>query len=219
MNKTKENLMKAFIGESQARNRYTMHAKQAKKEGFEQISELFLLTAENEREHAKQIYKMLINLEANNTEISVSTAGPVVFGNTAENLQAAIKGENYEYTLMYPEFSNQAEKEGLSDIAKRLKAIAVAEKHHEERYKKLLKTITNDSVFKKEKSIQWTCKKCGYIHEGNKPPEKCPSCDHPKNYFEIKCENSAEASRNAHRYSGFSSKKVRFSTKKHCSFE
>ena len=185
---TKENLMAAFIGESQARNRYTMYAKTAKKEGYVQLSELFLLTAENEREHAKWLYRMLGNIGVENEEITLTAGGPVSLGTTAENLKAAIAGENYEYTEMYPGFADEAEKEGYSDVAKRLRAIADAENHHEERYKKLLKEVESGTVFKKEEKVKWVCRKCGYVHEGEEPPEKCPSCDHPPNYFEIKCE-------------------------------
>jgi len=191
MEKTIENLTKAFIGESQARNRYTFYAKIAKKEGFEQISEIFLITAENEREHAKWLLRLINDLkkkDEDTNEISVETTAPITLGSTEENLKAAISGENYENTKMYPDFANVAEKEGLPEIAKRLRAIAIAEKHHEERFKKLLKEVENKTVFKKEKKVYWVCRKCGYIHEGKEPPEKCPSCDHPKSYFELKCE-------------------------------
>ena len=185
---TIENLAKAFIGESQARNRYTFYSKVAKKEGFEQISEIFLLTAENEKEHAKWLFRLINKLKKSDDEIKVESAAPTVFGTTVENLKASIAGENFEHTQMYPEFADAAEKEGLPEIAKRLRAIAVAEKHHEERYKKLLKDVENGSVFKKEEKVYWVCRKCGYAHEGEEAPEKCPSCDHPKNYFEQKCE-------------------------------
>ncbi|PKP54570.1 MAG: rubrerythrin family protein [Candidatus Altiarchaeales archaeon HGW-Altiarchaeales-3] len=184
----KENLMAAFIGESQARNRYAMYAKIAQKEGYEQISELFLLTAENEREHAKWLYRMLGNIGVDNEEITLTVSAPVISGNTAENLKYAIAGENHEYTTMYPDFADESEKEGYTDIAKRLRAIASAEKHHEERYIKLLCEVENETVFKKPEKVSWVCRKCGYVHEGCDPPEKCPSCDHPPNYFEIKCE-------------------------------
>ena len=113
---------------------------------------------------------------------------PTILGNTRENLKSAIAGENYEHTKMYPEFANIAEKEGFPEIAKRLRAIAVAEKHHEERYKKLLKELENNTLFKKDKKVYWVCRKCGYIHEGTEPPEECPSCGHPKSYFEQACE-------------------------------
>jgi len=192
MNETITNLTKAFIGESQARNRYTFYAKIAKKEGFEQISEIFLITAENEREHAKWLLRLINDLkkkiDGENEEINVEATAPTTLGSTAENLKAAIAGENYENTKMYPEFAETAEKEGFLEIAKRLRAIAVAEKHHEERFKKLLIEIENNSIFKKEKKIYWVCRKCGYIHEGEEPPEACPSCSHPKSYFERQCE-------------------------------
>lgn len=186
---TIENLTNAFIGESQARNRYTIYAKIAKKEGFEQIAEIFLVTADNEREHAKWLFRMINELNKNNeSKIKVDAAAPTTLGSTLENLKAAIAGENFEYSIMYPEFADTAEKEGFPEIAARLRAISVAEKHHEERFKKLLKEVENDSVFKKENKVYWVCRKCGYIHEGEEAPEKCPSCDHPKNYFEVKCE-------------------------------
>ena len=192
MNETIINLTKAFIGESQARNRYTFYAKIAKKEGFEQISEIFLITAENEREHAKWLLRLINDLkkkiDGENEEINVEATALTTLGSTAENLKAAIAGENYENTKMYPEFAETAEKEGFLEIAKRLRAIAVAEKHHEERFKKLLTEIENNTIFKKEKKIYWVCRKCGYIHEGEEPPEACPSCSHPKSYFERQCE-------------------------------
>ena len=192
MKKTIENLAKAFVGESQARNRYSFYAKIAKKEGFEQIAEIFLLTAENEKEHAKWLFRFINELknksEENFDEIKVETAVPTILKNTAENLKSAIAGENFEQTQMYPEFANTAEEEGLSKIAERLRAIAIAEKHHEQRFEKLLEQIEKNTVFKKEEKVYWVCRKCGYVHEGEEAPEKCPSCDHPKNYFETKRE-------------------------------
>ncbi len=192
MKNTIENLTKAFIGESQARNRYTFYAKIAQKEGFEQIAEIFLLSADNEREHAKWLFRLINELKKKTDEaldeIKVEAAAPTVLGSTKENLKASIAGENYEYTKMYPGFADTAEKEGLPEIAVRLRAIAKAEQHHEERYKKLLKEIEASTLFKKEKKVYWVCRKCGYIHEGEEPPEKCPSCDHPESYFELKCE-------------------------------
>ena len=192
MNETIKNLTKAFIGESQARNRYSFYAKIAKKEGFEQIAEIFLLTAENEREHAKWLFRLINNLKQKEneeiSEIKVEAAAPTALGDTAKNLKSAIAGEHYEHSSMYPEFADIAEKEGFPEIAAKLRAIAVAEKHHEERYKKLLKGIEENTVFKKEKKVYWVCRKCGYIHEGKEPPEACPSCGHPKNYFELKVE-------------------------------
>ena len=192
MKTTIENLTKAFIGESQARNRYSFYAKIAKKEGFEQIAEIFLLTAENEREHAKWLFRLINELknksDENFDEIKVEAATPTILKNTAENLKAAIAGENYEQTQMYPEFADIAEEEGLSEIVGRLRAIAIAEKHHEERFRKLLEQVEKNTVFKKEEKVYWVCRKCGYVHQGEEAPEKCPSCDHPKNYFEVKCE-------------------------------
>lgn len=192
MKNTIENLAKAFVGESQARNRYTFYSKIAKEEGFEEISEIFLLTAENEREHAKQLLMMVNQLAKQDGltlgEIKIDASVPTTFAKTAENLSGAIAGEHYENSEMYPSFAAVAEKEGLGDIAARLRAIANAESHHEERYKELLSGVESDTLFNKDKKVQWVCRKCGYVHEGEKPPENCPSCDHPKNYFEIKCE-------------------------------
>lgn len=192
MKKTIENLAKAFVGESQARNRYTFYSKVAKKEGFEQIAEIFLITAENEREHASWLFKLINELKKKAKEkleeIKIEASVPTTFGTTAENLKAAIKGENYEYTKMYPEFADVAEKEGFPEIAKRLRAIAIAEKHHEERYKKILKEVEAGTIFKKEKEVWWVCRECGYIHFGKEPPERCPSCDHEKSFYQIKCE-------------------------------
>ena len=192
MEQTIKNLAQAFIGESQARNRYTMYSKIAKHEGYEQLAEIFLITAENEREHAKWLYRMIDDLKKKAGEkigdIIVESSVPMVLGNTIDNLKEAIAGENYEYTEMYPGFADVAEKEGFPKIAARLRAIAVAERHHEERYKKILEQIEKETLLKKEKKVYWVCRKCGYVHEGNEPPEKCPSCSHPKNYFELKCE-------------------------------
>ena len=189
MKNTINNLAKAFIGESQARNRYTFYSKVAKKEGFEQIAEIFLLTAENEREHAKWLFRLINELKKksgeNPDEIKIEAGVPTTLGDTAENLKAAIAGENFEQTQMYPEFADMAEEEGLTEIATRLRAIAIAEKHHEERFRKLLAEIEGNSVFKKEKKVYWVCRKCGYVSEANEAPEKCPSCGHPQSYFEV----------------------------------
>lgn len=192
MNQTIQNLTKAFIGESQARNRYTFYAKITRKEGFEQIAEILLITADNEKEHAKRLFEHINELkkksDENLDEISVDALAPTIYGTTAENLKAAIAGEHYEYSQMYPEFADVAEKEGFPGIAKRLRAIAIAEKHHEERYIKLLKVVEAGTVFKKEKEVWWVCLECGYIHFGKEPPEICPSCDHPRSFYQIKCE-------------------------------
>ena len=191
MSKTLENLTKAFIGESMARNRYTIYSKIAFKEGYDEISEIFLLTADNEREHAKWLFRMINDIkkkEGSPTAIKVETEAPLILSNTIENIKGAIEGENYEYTRMYPEFADTADKEGFKDVATRLRAIAVAEKHHEGRYKKLLKELQEGTFFKKKEKVVWVCRKCGYIHEGTEPPEECPSCNHEKAYFERQCE-------------------------------
>ncbi|MFP4655852.1 MAG: rubrerythrin [Methanohalobium sp.] len=191
MDKTIENMTKAFIGESLARNRYTNFAKVAKEEGYEQISEIFLNTAENEREHAKWMLKLINELKEKGgggpDKVNLDVDVPVC-GNTIDNLKDSISGENYETTSMYPEFAEAAEKENLPEIADRLKAIGEVEKHHQERFKKLLEEVENNTVYEKNREVQWVCRKCGYVHTGTEPPEKCPSCDHPYNYFEVKCE-------------------------------
>ncbi len=184
--KTLENLAKAFVGESQARNRYTMYAKIARKEGFDQIGEIFEITAENEREHAKWIFRMMQKLK--NDSVTVEAGVPLTLGSTAENLKAAIRGENYEHSEMYPEFADTAEREGFPEIAARLRAIARAEEHHEERFRKLLSLVESGSFFERDGEVEWMCRKCGYVHRGPKPPERCPSCNHEKNYFQRKCE-------------------------------
>ena len=192
MSETLKNLTKAFIGESQARNKYTMYSKAAKKEGYEQIAEVFLVTADQEREHAKWNYRMMKQvkkkLKIDSEDINVEAAAHLVLDDTIANLKAAIAGENYEHTIMYPEFADVAEKEGFPKIADRLRAIGNAELHHEERYKKLLEQVEAKTVFKKSEKVTWNCRKCGYVHEGNEPPHTCPSCSHPHNYFEILCE-------------------------------
>ncbi len=189
MNKTIENLTKAFIGESQARNRYSFYAQTAKKEGYEKIAEVFNTTAEQEKQHAKWLLRMINEIKGDSDNISVEADASFVFGSTVENLKAAIKGEKYEYSEMYPDFAGIAEEEGYSDIARRLKAIAKAEEHHEERYGKLLREFENDSLFKKEEEVWWVCRECGYHFFGIQAPQLCPSCDHPRAYYELKCEN------------------------------
>lgn len=192
MKKTIENLMKAFIGESMARNRYTFYAKQARTEGYEQLTAIFLETADNEREHAKILFKLIQELKSKSKEtidkIYTETEAITTLGNTVDNLKAAIEGENYEYTKMYPEFADIADKEKLPEIAKKLRAILIAEKHHEERYKKLLEQIENKTIFKKDKSIAWVCRECGYIHTGIEPPKECPACGHEKGFYQRKLE-------------------------------
>lgn len=192
MKETIKALTKAFVGESQARNRYTFYAKVAKKEGYEQIAEIFLLTAEQEKEHAKRLFEHMNELIKKGVkkleEIKVEAVAPTTLGGTVENLKAAIKGENYEHTEMYPNFSKVASKEGYSKIAKRLASIAIAESNHEERFKRFLKKIEKGTVFKNDKKVWWVCRECGYIHYGKEPPKNCPSCDHPQAYYEIRCE-------------------------------
>ncbi|MCL2687188.1 MAG: rubrerythrin family protein [Methanobrevibacter sp.] len=188
MSKTLENLTKAFIGESQARNRYTIYSKQAKKEGYEQISELFIVTAENEREHAKWLFRLINQIKENDDEIVVEAEAPTILGDTVANLKASIAGENFEHTQMYPEFTKIAREEGYGDVATRLQAIGEAEVHHEERFKILLKNIEDGTVLKKDKEVTWICRKCGRTQVGKEPPAKCPACDHPPKYFEVCCD-------------------------------
>ena len=185
---TIQNLTKAFIGESQARNRYTFYAKIAKKEGYEQIAGIFLETAEQEKTHAKRLFEHVQELKTNGEEINIEVTAPINYGTTQENLQSAINGENFEHAEMYPEFAKIAEEENLSEIATRFKAIAVAEKHHEERFKKLLEQLKAETIFKKQQEVKWVCRECGYQHFGTQAPEICPSCHHAQAYFQIKCE-------------------------------
>ncbi|WP_069998029.1 rubrerythrin [Cellulosilyticum sp. I15G10I2] len=171
--KTEANLMAAFAGESQARNKYTYFASKAKKEGFEQIAKLFEETANNEKEHAKIWYKLLHD----------------GIGSTAENLEAAAAGEHYEWTDMYATFAKEAKEEGFTKIAYLFEAVAKIEKEHEERYLNLLKNVNEDKVFVKDEKVVWQCRNCGYVHTGDKAAEKCPVCDHPKAYFEMMVKN------------------------------
>jgi len=179
--RTEKNLLAAFAGESQARNRYTFFASQAKKEGFEQIAAIFLETADNEKEHAKRFFKFL---EGGNVEITASFPAGII-GTTKDNLKAAAAGENEEHTKLYPEFAAIAKEEGFPAIAAAFRSIAVVEKHHEARYLRLLKKVEEGNVFKREKVVRWKCRNCGYIHEGKNPPVKCPACEHPESYFEV----------------------------------
>ena len=169
---TEKNLMAAFSGESEARNKYTYFASKAKKEGFEQIAALFQKTADNEKEHAKMWFKELIGL-----------------GDTAENLLSGAEGENYEWTDMYAGFAETAEKEGFSELAAKFRMVAAIEKHHEERYRALLNNVETAKVFEKSEVKVWECRNCGHIVTGTKAPEMCPVCAHPKAYFEIHAEN------------------------------
>ena len=170
--RTEQNLLAAFAGESQARNKYTYYASKAKKEGFEQISALFLKTAENEKEHAKLWFKELNGI-----------------GTTAENLADAADGENYEWTDMYEGFAKVAEEEGFTELAAKFRGVAAIEKHHEERYRALLKNVETKQVFEKSSVKGWECRNCGHIMVGEKAPEVCPVCAHPQAYFEVNCEN------------------------------
>ena len=169
---TEKNLMAAFSGESEARNKYTYFASKAKKEGFEQIAALFQKTADNEKEHAKMWFKELNGL-----------------GDTAENLLSAAEGENYEWTDMYAGFAETAEKEGFKELAAKFRMVAAIEKHHEERYRALLNNVETAAVFEKSEVKVWECRNCGHIVTGTKAPEMCPVCAHPKAYFEIHAEN------------------------------
>jgi rubrerythrin len=182
---TEKNLLTAFAGESQARNRYTYFASQARKEGYEQIAAIFEETANQEKEHAKREFKFL-----KGGEVEIAAAFPAgVIGNTLENLNAAAAGEHYENTKMYPDFAKTADKEGFSEIAEVFRNIAIAEKRHEDRYVALAKNITEGRVFKREKTIRWVCRNCGYVHQGTEAPDLCPSCAHPQAYFELEAVN------------------------------
>jgi len=183
--KTEQNLLKAFAGESQARMRYNYFAKQAKKEGLEQIYGIFEETAENEKEHAKRFFKFL---EGGMVEITASyPAGKI--GTTLENLKASAEGDNEEWTELYPEFAKIAEEEGFKEVAIAFKMIATVEKAHEERYTKLYNNLQEGKVFAKGDKIVWKCRNCGYLHEGTKAPNMCPACLHPQSYFEVKAYN------------------------------
>ncbi len=182
---TEKNLLTAFAGESQARNRYTYFAKVADKEGYRQIKESFEETANQEKEHAKRIFKFLEGGEAE--IIATYPAGKI--GTTIENLEESANGEHYEYETMYPEFAKTAREEGFSEIAKALSSIAIAEQYHERRFKAFLKNIKEDTVFQKEKSTTWRCINCGYTHVGIKAIDKCPACDHTTKHFEVLCAN------------------------------
>ena len=169
---TEKNLMAAFSGESEARNKYTYFASKAKKDGYEQIAALFLKTADNEKEHAKLWFKELNGI-----------------GTTEENLLSAAEGENYEWTDMYAGFAETAEKEGFTELAAKFRLVAAVEKHHEERYRKLLENVKDLKVFQKDDVVVWECRNCGHIHVGDKAPELCPTCAHPQSFFEVNAEN------------------------------
>ena len=183
--KTEKNLLTAFAGESQARNRYNYFASKAKKQGYEQISGIFAETADNEKEHAERLFKFL---EGGEVEVTASFPAGVI-GETKDNLKDAAAGENHEHTTMYPEFAKIATEEGFTEIAEVFMSIANAEKQHEKRYLGLMANIDNGTVFKRDKPVKWRCRNCGYIHEGTEPPDECPACAHKKAYYELLCEN------------------------------
>ncbi len=183
--KTEKNLLTAFAGESQARNRYTYFAGAARKEGFVQIADIFEETANQEKEHAKRFFKFL-----KGGEVSITGTFPAgVIGKTAENLQAAADGEKDEWSEMYPGFAAIAREEGFEEIAKVFDSIAVAEKHHEKRYRDLKANVDAGRVFHRDQPVTWRCRNCGYLHKGSDAPDKCPACDHPRAHFELLGEN------------------------------
>jgi rubrerythrin len=182
---TEKNLLTAFSGESQARNRYTYFASQAKKEGYVQMADIFIETADQEKEHAKRLFKFL-----EGGEVEIAAAFPAgVIGTTLENLKEAAAGEHYEYTEMYPDFAKTAREEGFDAIAAVFEAIGVAEKQHEKRYLDLAANIEAGRVFKRDDKTKWRCRNCGYLHEGNEAPEVCPACAHAQAHFELLGEN------------------------------
>jgi rubrerythrin len=178
---TEHNLLAAFAGESQARNRYTYFASKARKEGFEQIAAIFQETADNEKEHAEVFFK---HLQGGMVEITAAYPAGVI-GTTEENLLAAAEGEKLEWGTLYPNSAETAEKEGFDEVARSFRNIAKVESYHERRYRKLLDNVQKNKVFKREKTMKWKCRNCGYVHEGPEPPKKCPACQHPQSYYEL----------------------------------
>jgi rubrerythrin len=183
--KTEQNLLAAFAGESQARNRYTYFASVAKKAGYEQIAAIFLETAENEKEHAKRFFKLL---EGGEAEIKASYPAGLI-GDTAKNLEEAAAGEKLEWGQLYPGAAKTAREEGFEHIANQFEEIAEVEEQHEKRYRKLLENVKKLTVFKRDKKVKWHCRNCGYVHEGTEAPEVCPACAHPQGYYELLAEN------------------------------
>jgi len=184
MVKTLENLAKAFVGESQARNRYTMYSKIASKEGYEEIADIFLTTAGNEYQHAKVLFKMIQELKGDVDALEIDTGVCLDYGTTEENLASAAAGEHEEADDMYPTFAAVAEEEGLTEIAAKLRNIGLVEEHHEARYRDLLAYVKEGKFFNRDEEVTWVCRKCGFVYKGEKPPEKCPICEHPTAYFE-----------------------------------
>jgi rubrerythrin len=183
--KTEKNLLAAFAGESQARNRYTYFASAARKEGYEQIANIFLETAENEKEHAKIFFK---HLEGGDVEILAAYPAGVI-GNAKTNLEAAAAGENMEWTTLYSDFAATAKSEGLAEVARSFEQVAKVERYHEARYRKLIANLLSEEVFKKKKAVKWHCINCGYVLEGESAPKTCPACQHSQAYFEVLAEN------------------------------
>lgn len=185
--KTLENLMKAFAGESQARNRYTWYASAANKEGYRQIEAIFAETADNEKEHAKRFYNLILEglCDELPAGITINAAYPVVQGSTYDNLKAAAAGEHEEWTELYPEFANVAESEGFPEAATAFRMILKVEERHEIRYNKLAANVKSCKVFKKDQPVSWICRNCGYVHEGSEAPVNCPTCLHPQAHFQV----------------------------------
>lgn len=183
--KTEQNLLKAFAGESQARNRYTFFASQAKKDGYVQIQQIFLETAANEKEHAEVFFK---HLEGGMVEVTATFPAGVI-GTTAQNLLAAAEGEAEEWGVLYPDFAKTAEKEGFPKVAESFEEIGEVEEEHEKRYRKLLANVENDTVFKRDEEVEWHCMNCGYIHHGKEAPELCPACQHARDYYQLHVAN------------------------------
>ncbi|NLP48401.1 MAG: rubrerythrin family protein [Clostridiales bacterium] len=184
--KTVANLMKAFAGESQARNRYTYYASVANKEGYKQIRDVFQETADHEKEHAKRFYKFLLaGLDELPASILVEAEYPVAQGNTLDNLKAAAMGEKEEWDELYPAFADIADEEGFPEIAEAFRSISISEKYHEDRYNKLIANIENETTFKKKETIVWKCGNCGYLHEGEEAIDECPACIHPQGHFQV----------------------------------
>lgn len=184
MNKTQQNLLKAFAGESQARNKYQFFAEKAREEGYENIAAIFDETADNEKAHARRLMEFIGGYVETEGQLKIKPRGSLL-----ENLKEAMGGEHYENTIMYPEFSKIAKEEGFDEISKMFKEIGEVEEYHEARYKKLIADLENDKIFKKDSDVQWKCRNCGYVHTGKEAPDTCPACGYARAYYEIRCEN------------------------------